>query len=117
VLFVAIVTILVEPLGGYMERVFSRKQTLLDRFCLPVERLIYRITAVDPDVVFWARGTIMNWDRKESWIELCELAAQERDPTKLLELIGEIDRLLESREQRLAKAPSSVAGSLTKKAS
>jgi len=50
VLFVAIVTVLVEPLGGYMERVFSRKRTLVDRFCLPVERLIYRITAVDPDV-------------------------------------------------------------------
>ena len=50
VLFVAIVTVLVEPLGGYMERVFSRKRTLVDRFCLPVERLIYRITTVDPDV-------------------------------------------------------------------
>jgi potassium-transporting ATPase potassium-binding subunit len=50
VLFVAIVTALVEPLGGYMERVFSRKRTPLDRFCLPMERLIYRITAVDPNV-------------------------------------------------------------------
>ena len=49
-LFVAIVTALVEPLGGYMERVFSRKKTVLDRLCLPVERLIYRITAVDPNV-------------------------------------------------------------------
>jgi K+-transporting ATPase ATPase A chain len=48
-LFVAIVTILVKPLGGYMERVFSRQGTVLDRFCLPVERLIYRITAVDPE--------------------------------------------------------------------
>jgi K+-transporting ATPase ATPase A chain len=50
VLFVVIVTILVEPLGGYMEQVFSRQPTLLDRFCLPVERLICRITFVDPDV-------------------------------------------------------------------
>jgi potassium-transporting ATPase potassium-binding subunit len=49
VLFVVIVTALVKPLGGYMERVFSRKRTLLDRFCLPVERLIYRITFVAPD--------------------------------------------------------------------
>ncbi len=49
-LFVAIVTLLVKPLGGYMERVFSRKQTALDRLCLPVERLIYRITAADPGV-------------------------------------------------------------------
>ena len=50
VLFVAIVTVLVKPLGGYMERVFSRQQTSLDHLWLPVERLIYRITAVDPDV-------------------------------------------------------------------
>jgi len=50
VLFVAVVTILMKPLGGYMERVFSRKWTVLDRFCLPFERLIYRITAVDPNV-------------------------------------------------------------------
>jgi hypothetical protein len=49
--------------------------------------------------------------------KLYDLAAQERDPTKLLALIGEIDRLLESKEQRLAKAPSSVAESPTKKAS
>ena len=50
VLFVAIVTILVKPLGGYMERVFSRKRTALDRLCLPVERLVYRIAAVDSNV-------------------------------------------------------------------
>ena len=50
VLFVGIVTALVRPLGGYMERVFSRQRTGVDRFCLPIERLIYRITFVDPDV-------------------------------------------------------------------
>jgi potassium-transporting ATPase potassium-binding subunit len=50
VLFLVIVTLLVEPLGGYMERVFSRQRTVLDRLCLPVERLIYRVTAVDPNV-------------------------------------------------------------------
>jgi K+-transporting ATPase ATPase A chain len=49
-LFVAIVTVLVKPLGGYLERVFSRQRTSLDRLCLPVERLVYRITAVDPNV-------------------------------------------------------------------
>jgi hypothetical protein len=51
----------------------------------------------------------MVWDKKESWMELCELAAQEKDPAKLMALIGEIDRLLESKEQRLPEAPSSVA--------
>ena len=50
VLFAAVITILVKPLGGFMERVFSRKRTLLDRLCLPVERLIYRLTTVDPNV-------------------------------------------------------------------
>jgi K+-transporting ATPase ATPase A chain len=50
VLFLAVVTALVQPLGGYIERVFSRKPTVLDRLCLPVERLIYRTTAVDPNV-------------------------------------------------------------------
>src|ERR1700733_13231821 len=32
-----------------MERVFSGQRTRLDRFCLPVERLIYRMTFVAPD--------------------------------------------------------------------
>ena len=50
VLFVVIVTILVKPLGGYLERVFSGQRTVLDRLCLPVERLLYRITAVDPNL-------------------------------------------------------------------
>src|SRR3984893_18382012 len=49
-LFVIIVTIFVKPLGGYLERVFARKRTPLDRFCLPIERLIYRITGTDPAV-------------------------------------------------------------------
>jgi potassium-transporting ATPase potassium-binding subunit len=47
--FLAIVTALVKPLGGYAERVFSRKQTILDRLCVPVERLIYRLSAIDPN--------------------------------------------------------------------
>ena len=49
-LFLAIVTVMVKPLGGYMERVFSGKKTVLDWFCVPIERLIYRVTAIDPTV-------------------------------------------------------------------
>jgi K+-transporting ATPase ATPase A chain len=49
-LFLVIVTVLVKPLGGYVERVFSRQRTALDRLCLPVERFIHRITCVDADV-------------------------------------------------------------------
>jgi len=47
-LFLAIVTALVKPLGGYIERVFSGKRTALDRICRPVESLVYRATRVDP---------------------------------------------------------------------
>ncbi len=47
-LFIIIVTVLVKPLGGYVERVFTGKRTALDRFLLPLERFIYRITRVDP---------------------------------------------------------------------
>jgi hypothetical protein len=39
----------------------------------------------------------MVWDKKESWMELCELAAQEKDSKKLMALIGEIDRTLGSK--------------------
>jgi K+-transporting ATPase ATPase A chain len=49
-LFIAIVTVLVEPLGGYLERVFAREPTALDRLCLPLERLLYRVTRVDPNI-------------------------------------------------------------------
>ena len=49
-LFLAIVTALVKPLGGYMERVFSGKRTALDLLCLPIERLIYRVAGVNPHV-------------------------------------------------------------------
>lgn len=47
-LFLVIVTALVKPLGRYMEKVFSVQRTALDRLCLPVERLIYRVAGIDP---------------------------------------------------------------------
>jgi hypothetical protein len=56
----------------------------------------------------------MVWDKKESWMELC--TAQEKDPTKLMALIGEIERLLESKEQSVRKAPSSLAENSAKNA-
>ena len=42
---------------------------------------------------------------KERWEELCELASKEQDPTKLIELMKEIDRLLEIKLNRLKGAP------------
>ena len=46
--FIAVVTALVRPIGGYLERVFSGAPTALDRIMAPLERLIYRLTRVDP---------------------------------------------------------------------
>ena len=49
-LYVVIVTLLVRPLGGYLDRVFSRRRTALDFLCVPVERGIYRLAGVDPSI-------------------------------------------------------------------
>jgi hypothetical protein len=43
----------------------------------------------------------MQGDTAERWRKLCEQAAIEQDPKKLLELAEEINRLLEAKEQRL----------------
>ncbi|HTT31973.1 MAG TPA: potassium-transporting ATPase subunit KdpA [Methylomirabilota bacterium] len=48
--FIAIVTVLVRPLGGYIERVFTGKRTLLDPLLRPVEKLLYRVAGVNPAV-------------------------------------------------------------------
>jgi K+-transporting ATPase ATPase A chain len=47
-LFVIAVTLLVKPVGVYLERVFERKQTVLDPVLLPIERLILRLVGIDP---------------------------------------------------------------------
>jgi hypothetical protein len=38
---------------------------------------------------------------KEQWMRLCEQAAVEQDPAKLMELVKEINRLLAEKEARL----------------
>ena len=38
---------------------------------------------------------------KEHWMELCQQAAVEQDPKRLMELVEEINRLLEEKEERL----------------
>jgi hypothetical protein len=38
----------------------------------------------------------------ETWMALCECAAVEQDPKKLLELVSEINRLFDARGRRLA---------------
>ena len=39
-----------KPMGLYMARVYERKKTWLDPVLVPVERLLYKMTGVDPDV-------------------------------------------------------------------
>ncbi len=43
----------------------------------------------------------MKGEKREQWMRLCEQAANEQDPQKLLDLVREINRLLEEKEQRL----------------
>lgn len=70
-IFLLIVTLLVRPVGGYLARVFSGERTWLDFLLRPVERVIYRLTRVDPTaemnwrqyavafVVFSLAGTVL----------------------------------------------------------
>jgi hypothetical protein len=44
-------------------------------------------------------------EQRERWLQLCEQAATEQDPEKLMALIAEINRLLEAKERRLRQHP------------
>ena len=58
-LFFAIVLALTKPLGLYMARVFQREPTFLDPVLGPIERLMYRVSGVKPDVEqHWTTYTI-----------------------------------------------------------
>lgn len=46
-LFVAVLFLITKPLGIFLVRVFERQKTWLDFLLRPVEKLIYRLTAVD----------------------------------------------------------------------
>jgi hypothetical protein len=43
---------------------------------------------------------------EERWKQLCELAAKEQDPQKLLELTHEINQLLLFKQKRLTGEPN-----------
>lgn len=48
-----------------------------------------------------ATMTVENNHKNEDWFRLCELAAVEQDPEKLLTLCQTISRLLEEKEKAL----------------
>ena len=54
IVFLAILILLVKPLGTYMARVFEGRSVVLNKWFLPAERLIYRISGVNP-------GEEMTW--------------------------------------------------------
>jgi hypothetical protein len=39
------------------------------------------------------------------WLELCQQASVEEDPEKSMELMREVNRLLEDKEERLRRTP------------
>ena len=47
-LFIALILLLAKPMGLYLARVFERRHTWLDSILVPCERLLYRLTGVDP---------------------------------------------------------------------
>jgi len=49
-LFVAIVGLLIRPLGGYLARVYAGERTLLRPLIGPIEAALYRLAGVEPDV-------------------------------------------------------------------
>jgi K+-transporting ATPase ATPase A chain len=49
VVFMACVLLLAKPMGSYMTLVFERRRTWLDPVLGPCERMLYRVTGVNPD--------------------------------------------------------------------
>jgi hypothetical protein len=54
----------------------------------------------------------MQGDRGERWRKLCEQAAVEQDPVRLLELTDEIVRLLDEKSERLQRSVTAGAGNV-----
>lgn len=46
-------------------------------------------------------STLMQGTAKKEWTQLCEQAAVEQDPEKLMLLVSEINRMLDEKEERL----------------
>jgi hypothetical protein len=51
-------------------------------------------------------------NKRERWMELAALAAEEQDPQKLIALIQEIDQLLAEKQARLQKLAASPTKNL-----
>jgi potassium-transporting ATPase potassium-binding subunit len=49
ILYIVVLILLAKPLGSFMTKVYQGRHIFLDRVLGPVERLIYRISGVNPD--------------------------------------------------------------------
>jgi K+-transporting ATPase ATPase A chain len=60
ILFVLLVVlVLTKPLGVFMARVFNREKTFLDPVFRPIEKLVYKLTGVDPEhEMRWTEYTV-----------------------------------------------------------
>jgi K+-transporting ATPase ATPase A chain len=47
--FLALILAVTKPMGVFMARVFNRERTFMDPVLRPIERLVYRLAAVDED--------------------------------------------------------------------
>ena len=47
--FIAVILLLAAPMGRYMAAVFERRKTFLDPLLVPCERLLYRLTGINPE--------------------------------------------------------------------
>jgi K+-transporting ATPase ATPase A chain len=58
-LFIAAVLLLAKPVGIYLTNVFERGKTYLDPVCGPCERLLYRVTGINPEhEMRWTEYTV-----------------------------------------------------------
>jgi K+-transporting ATPase ATPase A chain len=83
-LFIAAVLLLAKPMGSYLARVFERRRTFLDPVLVPCERLLYRVTGINPDqemrwteyavamLVFSAATMLLTYiiERVQHWLPL-----------------------------------------------
>ena len=54
IIYMVVLIVLAKPLGMFMARVYQGERTFLDLLLQPVEKLIYRLSGVNPDIE-------MNW--------------------------------------------------------
>ena len=50
----------------------------------------------------------MQGETRAEWLRLCEQAAVEQDPARMLELVKQINDLLSEKQLRLSKAKTSI---------